>query len=69
MRHVVIALIQATVVGNPEIADLDLEAKSREQLTRWFGPEVGDWRLLRTYRITKALPDQTPPPPIPSISR
>ncbi len=55
------SLIQATVVGNPEITDLGLEAKSRKQLTRWFGPEVGDWRLLRMYRIKKALPDQIPP--------
>jgi len=55
------ALIQATVVGNPAISDQDLEAQSRAQLTRWFGPGVGDWRLLRIYRIARALPDQTPP--------
>jgi phytoene dehydrogenase-like protein len=59
------SLIQATVVGNPEMADFDLEIKSREQLTRWFGPEVGGWRLLRLYRITRALPDQMPPTPDP----
>jgi phytoene dehydrogenase-like protein len=59
------SLIQATVVGNPAISDPDLEIKSREQLTRWFGPEVDGWRLLRTYRITKALPDQRPPTPDP----
>jgi phytoene dehydrogenase-like protein len=59
------SLIQATIVGNPEISDQDLEAQSRAQLTRWFGPEVVDWRLLRIYRITKALPDQTPPTPDP----
>jgi phytoene dehydrogenase-like protein len=59
------SLIQATVVGNPEISDQDLEAQSRAQLTRWFGPEVGDWRLLRVYRITRALPDQTLPTPDP----
>jgi phytoene dehydrogenase-like protein len=59
------SLIQATLVGNPEIPDQDLVAQSRGQLTRWFGPEVGDWRLLRIYRITRALPDQTPPTPDP----
>jgi phytoene dehydrogenase-like protein len=59
------SLIQATVVGNPQMGDLDLEVKSREQLGRWFGPEVGNWRLLRLYRITRALPDQTPPTPDP----
>jgi phytoene dehydrogenase-like protein len=55
------SLIQATVVGNSEMADIDLEVKSREQLSRWFGPEVDGWRLLRIYRITKALQDQRPP--------
>jgi phytoene dehydrogenase-like protein len=59
------ALIQATVVGNPKEADYDLEARSREQLSRWFGPEVGGWRLLRLYRIARALPDQTTPTPDP----
>jgi phytoene dehydrogenase-like protein len=59
------ALMQATVVGNPERADSDLESKSREQLARWFGPEVDDWRLLRIYRLTQALPDQRPPTPDP----
>jgi hypothetical protein len=53
------------VVGNPEITDLDLEAKNRAQLTRWFGPEVSGWRLLRLYRIKKALPEETPPAPDP----
>ncbi len=59
------ALMQATVVGNPEMSDPDLEAQSREQLFRWFGPEVHDWRLLRIYRIARALPDQKPPTPDP----
>jgi hypothetical protein len=57
--------MQATVVGNPEMADPDLEAGCREQLGRWFGPQVEDWRLLKIYRIIKALPDQRPPTPNP----
>jgi phytoene dehydrogenase-like protein len=59
------SLIQATVVGNPQIADLDLEKQCRAQLTRWFGPQVDAWRLLRLYRIVRALPDQKPPTPDP----
>jgi len=59
------SLMQATVVGNPELPDPDLESQSREQLNRWFGPEVFDWQLLRIYRITDALPDQRPPTPDP----
>ena len=49
-------LISATVVGSP--VGEDLEAEVRLQLTRWFGLEVGDWRLLRTYRIAQALPEE-----------
>ena len=26
------------------------------QLTNWFGTQVGEWRLLRVYRIRHALP-------------
>ncbi|MFZ2089045.1 MAG: NAD(P)/FAD-dependent oxidoreductase [Desulfobaccales bacterium] len=59
------SLIQATVVGNPGMADPQLETQSREQLSRWFGPEVDAWRLLRLYRIVRALPDQKPPTPDP----
>jgi hypothetical protein len=59
------SLIQATVVGNPEMPDPDLETQCREQLSRWFGPQVDAWRLLRLYRIARALPDQKPPTPDP----
>jgi phytoene dehydrogenase-like protein len=59
------ALMQATVVGNPPLDDAELEARSRAQLSRWFGPQVQDWRLLRLYRISRALPDQRPPTPDP----
>lgn len=59
------SLLQATVVGCPPLSDADLEAQSREQLSRWFGPQVQDWRLLRIYRLAKALPDQRPPTPDP----
>ncbi len=59
------SLIQATVVGNPPLNDAELAAQSREQLCRWFGPQVRDWRLLRLYRLEKALPDQRPPTPDP----
>jgi phytoene dehydrogenase-like protein len=59
------SLMQATVVGNPDLADPDLEAGCRAQLGRWFGPQVEDWRLLKIYRIPHALPDQRPPTPDP----
>jgi phytoene dehydrogenase-like protein len=59
------SLIQASVVGNPQIADPDLETQCRAQLAQWFGSQVDGWRLLRLYRITRALPDQKPPTPDP----
>jgi protoporphyrinogen oxidase len=32
-----------------------------DQLERWFGSQVTDWRHLRTYRIPYALPNQAAP--------
>jgi phytoene dehydrogenase-like protein len=61
------ALMQATVVGNPGMSDPDLETQCRAQLARWFGAQVDAWRLLRLYRITRALPDQRPPTPDPLV--
>jgi phytoene dehydrogenase-like protein len=55
------ALLSATVLGNPPYDDRQLEAAVRDHLSSWFGTEVRRWRPLRTYHITHALPDQTPP--------
>lgn len=46
------ALVSVTVLGSREP---DLEAV-RRQLAGWFGSTVRTWRLLRTYRIPRALP-------------
>jgi phytoene dehydrogenase-like protein len=54
------ALISATVVGIPALDDAALERAVRDQLRDWFGAQVGDWRLLRTYRIPYALPALIP---------
>jgi phytoene dehydrogenase-like protein len=53
-------LVQASVVGAPEEDDEALAQRAREQMTRWFGPAVAPWRLLRVDRIPWALPRQTP---------
>jgi len=53
------ALISVTVLGARD--DADLEAAVVEQLQGWFGRRVGDWRHLATYRIDRALPEQSPP--------
>jgi phytoene dehydrogenase-like protein len=55
------SLISVTVVGNPDLRDLHLEAEVRKQMGRWFGPSVEHWHHLKTYRIRHALPLQAPP--------
>ncbi len=54
-------LISVVVVGHLDVDDKSAEATVRNELTMWFGPEVMDWRHLKTYRISHALPDQRPP--------
>jgi len=55
------ALIEVTIIGNPDQSDQQLETGVRAQLKEWFGPEAGGWRYLRTYRILHALPMQIAP--------
>lgn len=38
----------------------DLEACVSRELEVWFGEQVREWELLRTYRIRRALPEQPP---------
>lgn len=51
-------LISVSVVDRVAAAVPDLEAAVRQQLLEWFGPSVGDWRLLRIDRIPEAVPGQ-----------
>jgi phytoene dehydrogenase-like protein len=50
------SLVAASVVGMPAEGDDELDRACRGQLSGWFGPAVGGWRLLRVYRIRHALP-------------
>jgi phytoene dehydrogenase-like protein len=59
------SLAAAVIIGMPAEDDIALVKKVRQQLADWFGPRTKDWRLLETYRITHALPDQSPPTPHP----
>ena len=59
-------LISVVVIGHLDVDDKSAEGTVRKELTLWFGPEVRDWRHLKTYRILHALPDQRPPLPDPS---
>jgi phytoene dehydrogenase-like protein len=49
------ALISATCLTETT------ETPVLDQLERWFGAQVSDWRHLRTYRIPYALPNQAAP--------
>ena len=55
------SLVSVTVLGSEDRGGL--EAAVRAQLGGWFGPAVDGWRLLRSDRIERALPDQSPPTP------
>lgn len=52
------SLISITVLGTPELDDL--EARVLAEMEPWFGMQVRQWRHLRTDRIARALPEQTP---------
>ena len=53
-KHLVAAAIPGTAEG-------DLEGAARRQLRSWWGPQVDNWRHLRTDRIPHGQPDQSPP--------
>ncbi len=54
-RHLVSVSCLGATPGEAE-----LQAAVRTQMARWFGPRVGEWRHLRTYRIPHAQPGQEP---------
>jgi len=52
------ALIAAACPG---VLEPDAEPAVRDQLTSWWGPQVQQWRHLRTDAIAHGQPDQPPP--------
>jgi phytoene dehydrogenase-like protein len=50
-------LISVSVVES-NLEDEALAYEVVKQATSWFGPSVAKWRLIKTYDILKALPDQ-----------
>jgi phytoene dehydrogenase-like protein len=55
------SLIAVNVSGMPEQSDEELEKAVRTQLQSWFDDAVEGWQHLKTFRISNALPSQTPP--------
>lgn len=56
------SLMSLTMVGTRAEADEKLAAAALGQMETWFGAgSTKRWRLIKTYRILRALPSQRPP--------
>jgi phytoene dehydrogenase-like protein len=53
-------LVSLTVLGAPSRDEHTLMEMTRKQMKRWFGLVAQEWRHLKTYRISHALPAVTP---------
>jgi phytoene dehydrogenase-like protein len=51
-------LISISYNGIPSIDDTTLAENMKTELKQWYGNQVADWKLLKTYRINYALPNQ-----------
>jgi phytoene dehydrogenase-like protein len=51
-------LISISYNGIPTIDDETLAENMKTELKQWYGNQVEDWKLLKTYRIKYALPNQ-----------
>jgi len=51
-------LISISYNGIPTIDDATLAENMKTELKKWYGNQVEDWKLLKTYRINYALPNQ-----------
>lgn len=51
-------LISVSYNGIPAVDDEILAENMKTELTQWYGNQVNDWKMLKTYRINYALPNQ-----------
>ena len=51
-------LISISYNGIPTIDDVTLAENMKTELKKWYGNQVEDWTILKTYRIKYALPSQ-----------
>jgi phytoene dehydrogenase-like protein len=54
------SLVSVSVLGNPALTEQQLSGFVIADLKGWFGPVVRGWKLLRSYRIPHAQPEQLP---------
>ena len=52
------SLVSVSILGLHD--EPDFLSKVLSELTKWYGDQVTSWRHLRTDRIERALPEQTP---------
>ena len=51
------SLISVSTHGEHGLGETELTGRLQAELVAWFGPQVREWRHLRTYDITQALPE------------
>ena len=51
-------LISISLNGIPIEDDATLAQNMKSEVKKWFGDQVEDWNMLKTYRINYALPNQ-----------
>ena len=51
-------LLSISYNGIPEIDDTIVAENMKAELKQWYGNQVDDWKMLKTYRIQYALPNQ-----------
>jgi phytoene dehydrogenase-like protein len=51
-------LISISYNGVPTIDDITLAENMKAELKQWYGNQVENWKLLKTYHIKYALPNQ-----------
>lgn len=51
-------LIAVSFNGIPSISDELLAENIKNELRNWYGNQVEDWKMLKTYRVNYALPNQ-----------
>jgi len=61
-------LLSVTTRGNLDWAPQSVLDSTVMQLRQWFGPQVDQWKFLRTYRIVHALPAQKPSDITPTVA-
>lgn len=51
-------LISVSYNGLANVEDFELAENMKKELEQWYGKQVQDWKMIKTYRIDYALPIQ-----------